>query len=178
MSSEKKSLNDSFKEFSNQSHKSYTFQILRERSKFVYTYEKKYVFNIAIPFIWYQKREIILFKLGIKKVGCFSSTALYWKILCKYFFFTQGWYGAKTIIYISKKREIFQQAMAENINTLFLYQFHVSLSYIIQYITFQKSNGRLTCCLQRDLLVARNEIMSSRLTTAVFQTEKNPHRSE
>lgn len=99
----------------------------------------------------------------------------------KYFvniFFTQGWYGAKTIIYISKKREIFQQAMAENINTLFLFQFHVSLSYIIQYITFQKSNGRLTCCSQRDLLVARNEIMSSRLTTAVFQTEKNPHRSE
>lgn len=47
------------------------------------------------------------------------------------FFFTQGWYGAKTIIYISKKREIFQQAMAENINTLFLFQFHVSLSYII-----------------------------------------------
>lgn len=88
MSSQKKSLNDPFKEFSNQSHKSYTFWILRERSKFVYTYEKKYVFNIAIPFIWYQKREIILFKLGIKKVGCFLSTALYWKILCKYFFYS------------------------------------------------------------------------------------------
>lgn len=177
MSSQKKSLNDPFKEFSNQSHKSYIFQILRERSKFVYTYEKKYVFNIAIPFIWYQKREIILLNQGSKRLDVFHQLLF----IGKYFvniFFTQGWYGAKTIIYISKKREIFQQAMAENINTLFLFQFHVSLSYIIQYITFQKSNGRLTCCSQRDLLVARNEIMSSRLTTAVFQTEKNSYSSE
>lgn len=174
MSSQKKSLNDPFKEFSNQSHKSYIFQILRERSKFVYTYEKKYVFNIAIPFIWYQKRMIILLNQGSKRLDVFHQLLFIGKYFVNIFF----WYGAKTIIYISKKREIFQQAMAENINTLFLFQFHVSLSYIIQYITFQKSNGRLTCCSQRDLLVARNEIMSSRLTTAVFQTEKNPHSSE
>lgn len=39
--------------------------------------------------------------------------------------------GLKPLFTFRKKREIFQQAMAENINTLFLFQFHVSLSYII-----------------------------------------------
>lgn len=174
MSSQKKSLNDPFKEFSNQSHKSYIFQILRERSKFVYTYEKK---TLQYLLFGIKKGRSFFLNQGSKRLDVFHQLLF----IGKYFvniFFILGWYGAKTIIYISKKREIFQQAMAENINTLFLVQFHVSLSYIIQYITFQKSNGRLTCCSQRDLLVARNEIMSSRLTTAVFQTEKNPHSSE
>lgn len=112
---------------------------------------------------------------GSKRLDVFHQLLFIGKYFVNISFLLRDGMGLKPLFTF---RKIFQQAMAENINTLFLFQFHVSLSYIIQYITFQKSNGRLTCCLQRDLLVARNEIMSSRLTTAVFQTEKNPHRSE
>lgn len=115
---------------------------------------------------------------GSKRLDVFHQLLFIGKYFVNIFFLLRDGMGLKPLFTFRKKREIFQQAMAENINTLFLFQFHVSLSYIIQYITFQKSNGRLTCYSQRDLLVARNEIMSSRLTTAVFQTEKNPHSSE
>lgn len=149
MSSQKKSLNDPFKEFSNQSHKSYIFQILRERSKFVYTYEKKYVFNIAIPFIWYQKREIILFKLGIKKVGCFLSTALYWKILCKYFFLLRDGMGLKPLFTFRKKEKYFNKHWQKILIhcSYFNFMFRCRISFSLTPSRNQTE----------DLLVARNE---------------------
>lgn len=148
MSSQKKLLNDPFKEFSNQSHKSYIFQILRKRSKCVYTYEKKYVFNIAIPFIWYQKREIILLNQGSKRLDVFHQLLF----IGKYFvniFFTQGWYGAKTIIYISKKEKYFNKQWQKILIhcSYFNFMFRCRISFSISPSRNQTE----------DLLVARNE---------------------
>lgn len=146
MSSQKKSLNDPFKEFSNQSHKSYIFQILRERSKFVYTYEKKYLFNIAIPFIWYQKGRSFFLNQGSKRLDVFSSTALYWKILCKYFFFGMG---LKPLFTFRKKEKYFNMQWQKILIhcSYFNFMFRCRISFSISPSRNQTE----------DLLVARNE---------------------
>lgn len=149
MSSQKKSLKDPFKEFSNQSHKSYIFQILRERSKFVYTYEKKYVFNIAIPFIWYQKREIIILNQGSKRLDVFHQLLFIGKYFVNIFFLLRDGMGLKPLFTFRKKEKYFNKQWQKILIhcSYFNFMFRCRISFSISPSRNQTE----------DLLVARNE---------------------
>lgn len=142
MSSQKKSLNDPFKEFSNQSHKSYTFQILRERSKFVYTYEKN---PLQYLLFGIKKGRSFFLNQGSKRLDVFHQLLF----IGKYFFLLRDGMGLKPLFTFRKKEKYFNKQWQK----IFIHCSYFNFMFRCR-ISFSISPSRNQT---EDLLVARNE---------------------